>query len=159
MLSKLDHPDFMSQGLLNSSLLDSFEIKFKNNQRPQIVHSLTSDGSYLYLQSSQGLYKVGSGYGGTVKGHVYNYNADFYDKPGWMGYAHGSLYFKDENEFNQINPEDLNYVKPLTGDAGSASNTSSATAAKDNTASAGQPNVLFTDGTQVGFVSVDGNDR
>ena len=165
---KLDHPDVMSQGLLNSSLLDSFEIKFKNGQRPDVVHSLTSDGSYLYLQSSQGLYKVGSGYGGTVKGHVYNYNAEFYDKSGWMGYAHGSLYFKLKDEFNQINAEDLSFIKTIPS-------------SHEN----GQPNVLFTDGThvslaipiiftsfffikckylsyflqQVGLVSVDGNDR
>ena len=159
----------MSQGLLNSSLLDSFEIKFKNGQRPDVVHSLTSDGSYLYLQSSQGLYKVGSGYGGTVKGHVYNYNAEFYDKSGWMGYAHGSLYFKLKDEFNQINAEDLSFIKTIPS-------------SHEN----GQPNVLFTDGThvsltipiiftsffffikrkylshflqQVGLVSVDGNDR
>ena len=143
MLGKLDHPDFMSQGLLNSSLLDSFEVKFKNNQRPQTVHSLTSDGSYLYLQTSQGLYKTGSGYGGTVKGHVYNYNAEFFDKPGWMGFAHGTLYFKDGHDFNQINSEDLTLVSDLkkTNDLG------------------GQPNVLFTDGTQIGFISVDGNDK
>ena len=129
---KLDHPDVMSQGLLNSSLLDSFEIKFKNGQRPDVVHSLTSDGSYLYLQSSQGLYKVGSGYGGTVKGHVYNYNAEFYDKSGWMGYAHGSLYFKLKDEFNQINAEDLSFIKTIPS-------------SHEN----GQPNVLFTDGTHV----------
>ena len=117
----------MSQGLLNSSLLDSFEIKFKNNQRPEVIHSLTSDGSYLYMQSSQGLYKVGSGYGGTVKGHIYNSNADFYDKPGWLGYAHGALYFKIGNEFNKINSEDLTYMKTLTS-------------SEDGE----QPNVLFT---------------
>ena len=57
MLGKLDHPNFMSQGLINSSLLDTFEIKYKSSGRPQVVHSLTSDGTYLYLQSCNGLFK------------------------------------------------------------------------------------------------------
>ena len=76
MLGKLDHPSFMSQGLMTSSLLDTFEVKFR--KQPEVVHSLTSDGSYLYFQTSEGLFKVGSGYGGTIKGHVYCYNKDFY---------------------------------------------------------------------------------
>ena len=83
MLAKLDHPNFMSQGLMTSTLLDTFEVKYKNGQpRPNMVHSLTSDGTFLYLQSTHGLYKVGSGYGGTIKGQIYAHNKEFYAKPG-----------------------------------------------------------------------------
>lgn len=50
--------------------------------------SLASDGQFLYLYTSKGLLKIGSGYGGTIKGHVYLHKADFHvDDRGWLGYA------------------------------------------------------------------------
>ena len=137
----------MSQGLLTSSLLDSFEVKFKNGQRPQLVHSLTSDGTYLYLQSTHGLYKIGSGYGGTIKGHVYASNPDFYAKPGWLGFASGSLIFKASTscmDFSKIKTEDLTTAKVITS-------TSESTFSRSN--------VLFTDGVHVGAVGVDAHDK
>jgi hypothetical protein len=52
------------------------------------VRSLASDGQFLYLYTSKGLLKIGSGYGGTIKGHVYLHKADFHvDDRGWLGYA------------------------------------------------------------------------
>jgi hypothetical protein len=52
------------------------------------ARSLASDGQFLYLYTSKGLLKVGSGYGGTIKGHVYLHKADFHvDDRGWLGYA------------------------------------------------------------------------
>lgn len=53
--------------------------------------SLASDGQFLYLYTSKGLFKIGSGYGGTIKGHVYLHKADFHvDDKGWLGYANVS---------------------------------------------------------------------
>lgn len=50
--------------------------------------ALASDGQYLYLHSSRGLFKLGSGYAGTIRAHVYLHKPDFYpDKRGWLGYA------------------------------------------------------------------------
>ena len=66
---------------MTSTLLDTFDIKYKQNP-PDRVHSLTSDGTFLYLQSTAGLYKVGSGYGGTIKGKIYVHNQEFYSKSG-----------------------------------------------------------------------------
>lgn len=43
-----------------------------------VLKSLACDGQYLYLFSTKGLFKIGSGYGGTVKGHVYVWKQDFY---------------------------------------------------------------------------------
>lgn len=56
--------------------------------------SLASDGQFLYLYTSRGLLKIGSGYGGTIKGHVYLHKADFhFDDRGWLGYANVSNSF------------------------------------------------------------------
>lgn len=53
--------------------------------------SLASDGQFLYLYTSKGLFKIGSGYAGTIKGHVYLHKADFHvDDKGWLGYANVS---------------------------------------------------------------------
>ena len=146
MLGKLDHPSFMSQGLMTSSLLDTFEVKFR--KQPEIVHSLTGDGSYLYFQTSEGLFKVGSGYGGTIKGHVYCYNRDFYSKPGWLGHASGCIYFKPSTasslDFNLIKSDDLSVAKVLSS-------------ANESTFS--KPCAMFSDGVHIGVIVVDVNDR
>jgi len=53
--------------------------------------SFVSDGKYLYLHTSRGLLKIGSGHGGTIWGHIYIHNADFYPTEiGWLGYANVS---------------------------------------------------------------------
>lgn len=147
MLGKLDHPDFMSQGLTSSSLIDTFEVKFKTGKRPQVVYSLASDGVYLYLQSNQGLTKVGSGYGSTIKGHVYRHNEEFYSQPGWIGFVSGSLYFKASNsslELNQVQAEDLTVCKTVVP-------------ARESTFN--RPYVMFSDGVHIGVVAIDVNDK
>lgn len=40
----------------------------------QSVISLACDGPYLFLLSSNGLFKIGSGLGSTVSGRSYNFN-------------------------------------------------------------------------------------
>jgi E3 ubiquitin-protein ligase MYCBP2 len=51
-------------------------------------HALASDGQYLYLFAAGALYKLGSGYGGTIKGHLYLQRPDFSTfTSGWMGFA------------------------------------------------------------------------
>ena len=53
--------------------------------------SLASDGQFLYIYTSKGLLKIGSGYGGTIKGHIYLHKSDFHiDEKGWLGYANVS---------------------------------------------------------------------
>lgn len=50
--------------------------------------ALTSDGKYLFLLMGRALFKIGSGFGGTLKGHVYAANENFgKDVNGWLGYA------------------------------------------------------------------------
>lgn len=62
------------------------------------VRSVASDGRFLYLYTSKGLLKIGSGYGGTVKGHIYMLKVDLIaDSQGWLGFANVRIFI-----FNKI---------------------------------------------------------
>jgi len=65
-------------------------LKLPNEMNNMVLNerSFVSDGKYLYLHTSRGLLKIGSGHGGTIWGHIYIHNADFYPTEiGWLGYA------------------------------------------------------------------------
>ena len=101
MLSRTDHPDFMTHGAHADSLTDAFPIMFyshgdSHNETQEIpnVHAVACDGTYLFLQTSSGLFKVGSGYNGTIKGHTYIHNPNFCSDAGWLGHVSGQLYFR-----------------------------------------------------------------
>ena len=100
LIRRAVHPDFMSHGVPASCLLDSFPVLWREREagpgvrEPGLVHSIASDGEFLYLHSDLGLFKLGSGYSGTMKGQVYRHKPDFYpSRPGWLGVASGSLYY------------------------------------------------------------------
>ena len=58
---------------------------------------MASDGRFLYLYTSKGLLKIGSGYGGTVKGHIYMLKVDLVaDSQGWLGFANVRIYIFNE---------------------------------------------------------------
>lgn len=61
-----------------------------------VVRSLVSDGCFLYVYTSRGLLKIGSGYGSSIKQHVYLYKPDFFagDRHGWLGYCKVNLFQK-----------------------------------------------------------------
>ena len=118
LIKRVVHPDFMSHGVPVTCLVDSFPLvkpvysanvqwiklslqvtrdqeRDKDINFRQQHYSLASDGHYLYLHASSGMYKIGSGFSGTMKGHIYRHNASFYtESPGWLGIAAGTLYFK-----------------------------------------------------------------
>lgn len=60
-----------------------------------VVRSLASDGCYLYVYTSRGLIKIGSGYGSSIKQHVYLHKPDFFacDRHGWLGYCKVGNFF------------------------------------------------------------------
>ena len=80
MVGRTDHPDYMTHGVTSDSLCDAFQVNFKSDHHqlfyskssskahnqglPKRVFSLASDGSFLYMQSDKGLFKVGTGYAG-----------------------------------------------------------------------------------------------
>ena len=154
MLAKTEHPDLMGRGVESLSKMDSFGVSFRGGGAlPGKVHGLASDGTFVYVLSESGLYKVGSGYGSTVKGRVYRHRADFDPSPAWIGCAGGNLYYTslddDEEELGaraikkleicQIDKEEL-----------VISNVSSIRDEKVLVSSS--PRVMLTDGTNLGVM-------
>ncbi|KAJ9574765.1 hypothetical protein L9F63_008079, partial [Diploptera punctata] len=101
LLGKVVRPDWITHGVPKNSRIDSFRVKMSTEMHNASVRakSLASDGQFLYLYTSKGLLKVGSGYGGTIKGHIYLHKADFHvDEKGWLDFDHGLLYFKNSSK-------------------------------------------------------------
>ncbi|XP_076623337.1 MYC binding protein highwire isoform X2 [Colletes latitarsis] len=97
LLGKLARPDWITYGVPKCSKIYTSTLKLPNDINNIILNgrSFVSDGKYLYLHTSRGLLKIGSGHGGTIWGHVYIQKADFYpSETGWLGYANNTLYFK-----------------------------------------------------------------
>ncbi|KAK9891452.1 hypothetical protein WA026_014685 [Henosepilachna vigintioctopunctata] len=94
---KIQRPDWITHGIPASSKTNSFFLQTMNEiQNMQLnPKSLAMDGLYLYLFTSKGLFKIGSGYGGTLKGHVYLWKPDFYPNDnGSLVFCAGKLYLK-----------------------------------------------------------------
>lgn len=92
-LNRPSKPDLLHNGIPLNSALGSFSVE--SPILAQIVTGLqpaiACDGKYLYLLLGRVLMKIGSGYGGTLKGHVYAANEAFSkDANGWLGYANVS---------------------------------------------------------------------
>ncbi|XP_035719406.1 E3 ubiquitin-protein ligase MYCBP2-like isoform X2 [Vespa mandarinia] len=114
LLGKLARPDWITYGVPKNSRIYTSTLKLPNDINNIVLNgrSFVSDGKYLYLHTSKGLLKIGSGHGGTIWGHVYVHEADFYPtETGWLGYAKNSLYFKcaprKQSELVIINAETL----------------------------------------------------
>ena len=55
---------------------------------------IASDGHFLYIHNAQGLHKVGSGFGATIRGVVYDVNPTLAScDMGWLGFVAGKLFF------------------------------------------------------------------
>lgn len=108
LLGKLARPDWITYGVPKNSRIYTSTLKLPNDINNIVLNgrSFVSDGKYLYLHTSKGLLKIGSGHGGTIWGHVYVHKADFYPtETGWLGYAKVS--------YNFINDFDLLFQKNI----------------------------------------------
>ncbi|KAL3880398.1 hypothetical protein ACJMK2_032642, partial [Sinanodonta woodiana] len=99
LLGKTQLPDWFSQGVKESSQLFSFKLDcLPLGSDDSSATALSSDGKYLYVLNKTGLYKVGSGYSGTVKGHIYSHRKDFpANRNVWLAYAGGKLLCLSDN--------------------------------------------------------------
>lgn len=92
-LNRPSKPDILHNGIPAQSEVGSFVLK-----NPLLAHivtglqpALATDGKYLFLLVGRVLFKIGSGFGATVKGEVYAVNEAFCkDVNGWLGYANVS---------------------------------------------------------------------
>lgn len=84
---------WLNYGVPHQSLVTSFPVDLPTQLTAGpgelVVRSLVSDGCYLYVYTSKGLLKIGSGYGSSIKQHVYLHKPDFFacDRHGWLGYC------------------------------------------------------------------------
>ncbi|XP_014287849.1 E3 ubiquitin-protein ligase MYCBP2 isoform X3 [Halyomorpha halys] len=141
ILGKTVAPDWITHGVPHSSLLSTYQIlhpELRSSGPCENEKAMSSDGKYLYIHTSCGLFKVGSGYGGTLRGHVYAQNMDYFPgKTGWLGYANGKLYFRiirsgERGELLEINRDNLSVKEVGRVDC---------------------PGVMFSDGDHLGIVT------
>ncbi|XP_070133334.1 E3 ubiquitin-protein ligase highwire [Drosophila bipectinata] len=97
-LNKPTRPDFHSHGVPHNSLIDEFPLKLPHlggSGAPTTAPAMACDGVFVYLLYGGTLLKIGTGFGGSYKGHVYAQNEDFSrERSAWLGYSGGQLYFR-----------------------------------------------------------------
>lgn len=95
ILGKLTKPNFFTCGIPQDALVDEFDIE-EFNLDSQVITSqpcIASDGKFLYILAGKVLLKIGTGFNGTTKGHVYFLNREFSkDKCGWIGFCNVSFW-------------------------------------------------------------------
>nr|KAF6460734.1 MYC binding protein 2 [Molossus molossus] len=113
LVGKIQIQDWFSNGIKKAALMHRWPLKeISVDEDDQCL--LQNDGFFLYLLCKDGLYKIGSGYSGTVRGHIYNSTSRIRnrkEKKSWLGYAQGYLLYRDVNNHSmtaiRISPETL----------------------------------------------------
>ncbi|XP_052792731.1 E3 ubiquitin-protein ligase MYCBP2-like isoform X2 [Mya arenaria] len=94
-------PDWFTHGVKDKALLFSFkmeDIPPVSSPESQGIAAVTSDGRFLYIHNKQGLFRIGSGYGGSLKGHIYCYREMLPAKSTvWLAYAGDILLCRIDN--------------------------------------------------------------
>uniref|UniRef100_A0A182WDH1 PHR domain-containing protein n=1 Tax=Anopheles minimus TaxID=112268 RepID=A0A182WDH1_9DIPT len=105
--------DYFRCGVPRGSLIGEFRLPLESSA----VHSVASDGKYLYLVTAKGLLKIGSGFNGTQEGLIYGAvtitNAKN-ELPGWIGYSGGKLYYGRINKMAVNNGWTFQLYDPTT---------------------------------------------
>ncbi|XP_030799580.1 E3 ubiquitin-protein ligase MYCBP2 isoform X16 [Camarhynchus parvulus] len=148
LVGKIQIQDWFSNGIKKAALMHKWSLKeISVDEDDQCL--LQSDGFFLYLLCKDGLYKIGSGYSGTVRGHIYNSTSRIKnrkEKKSWLGYAQGYLLYRDANNHSmtaiRINPETLEQ---------------DGTVALPDCHTEGQ-NILFTDGEYINQIAASRDD-
>ncbi|XP_068785593.1 E3 ubiquitin-protein ligase MYCBP2 isoform X23 [Struthio camelus] len=148
LVGKIQIQDWFSNGIKKAALMHKWPLKeISVDEDDQCL--LQSDGFFLYLLCKDGLYKIGSGYSGTVRGHIYNSTSRIKnrkEKKSWLGYAQGYLLYRDVNNHSmtaiRINPETLEQDGAV---------------ALPDCHTEGQ-NILFTDGEYINQIAASRDD-
>lgn len=73
-----------------------FSVKTQIPERVQyhVQPSIASNGKHMYILLGKSLFKIGTGFNGTLKGYVYAVNPEFCkEKNGWIGFCGVSSIF------------------------------------------------------------------
>lgn len=120
LLGKTNRPDWLTCGFPKSSLCDSFHLHIPFEKHYHVnKSSISFDGKFLYLLLNDTIYKLGSGYCGTIKGHVVQsciisqLQSD--STSGWLGFCRDFLYIQTNNwTKNEIVRLDKNNLKEVS---------------------------------------------
>ncbi|CAH2103304.1 unnamed protein product [Euphydryas editha] len=146
---------WLNFGVPHKSLVNSFPVDLPSQltagSGELVVRSLVSDGCFLYVFTSRGLLKIGSGYGSSIRQHVYLYKPDFFasDRHGWLGYCRNKLYVRigrKKSEVHEIDKDSLEVKCMLRLDPGQPGPIEPKSA-------------VFTDGNQLGLVLLTNYDN
>ncbi|KAF3843349.1 hypothetical protein F7725_002198 [Dissostichus mawsoni] len=120
LVGKIQIQDWFGNGIKRAALMNKWSLKEVAIDEDERC-LLQTDGSFLYLLCKDGLYKVGSGYSGTVRGHVYNSTSrtrNRKEKRSWLGFAQGYLLYRETCNHTmsaiKINPETLEQEGTIT---------------------------------------------
>ncbi|XP_053677390.1 E3 ubiquitin-protein ligase highwire [Anopheles nili] len=105
--------DYFRCGVPRGCLIGEFRLPLESST----VHSVASDGKYLYLVTAKGLLKIGSGFNGTQEGLIYGALTITNTKneiPGWIGYSGGKLYYGRTNKLALNNGWTFQLYDPTT---------------------------------------------
>ncbi|KAJ7319915.1 hypothetical protein JRQ81_019426 [Phrynocephalus forsythii] len=100
LVGKIQIQDWFSNGIKKAALMHKWSLKEISVDEDDHC-LLQSDGYFLYLLCKDGLYKIGSGYSGTVRGHIYNSTSRIRnrkEKKSWLGYAQLRKYVLSEHQ-------------------------------------------------------------
>ncbi|XP_050560251.1 E3 ubiquitin-protein ligase MYCBP2 isoform X7 [Spodoptera frugiperda] len=138
---------WLNYGVPHQCLVNSFPVDLPaqlTGSGELVVRSLVSDGCFLYVYTSKGLLKIGSGYGSSIRQHVYMHKPDFFasDRHGWLGYCKNKLYLRigrKKTEVYEIDRETLEVRNLIRLDPGQP-------------APVEPKSAVFTDGNQLGLI-------
>jgi hypothetical protein len=73
--------------------------------------AMAADGKYLYIHGKHGLAKIGTGFHGTIEGHLYAINKEYRGKEkGWLCCVKDKLYYRS----TEITPKPFLVINPDT---------------------------------------------
>ncbi|KAJ8737325.1 hypothetical protein PYW07_000596 [Mythimna separata] len=138
---------WLTYGVPHQCLVNSFPVDLPpqlTGAGELVVRSLVSDGCFLYVFTSKGLLKIGSGYGSSIRQHVYLHKPDFFasDRHGWLGYCKNKLYLRigrKKTEVYEIDRETLEVRNMIRLEPGQP-------------APVEPKSAVFTDGNQLGLI-------
>ncbi|XP_013400127.1 E3 ubiquitin-protein ligase MYCBP2 [Lingula anatina] len=141
LLGRTYGPDWLTCGIRRKALVDKVHLTEDKGQGESPHSAIASDGQYLYIHTKHGLSKVGSGYSGTIRGHVYGCNPSFHNKDrGWLEFANEKLFYRSLMDMHvvlaTVNPDTLKEETTFQIEGDSYG-----------------PNVMFSDGDMVGHVA------
>nr|AOV18880.1 myc binding protein 2 [Lymnaea stagnalis] len=142
LLGKAQLPDWFNHGVKSKCQAQLFKLVNAKVGECLVENSaIASDGRYLYILNKYGLYKVGSGYGGTIKGKLESQKRDFpVHKNTFLAFAAGKLLCKwDRGATPSLCVINRNTLAPENtfGMDGNSSNHS----------------LLFSDGESIGYIA------